>query len=403
MGDSVFTEAERTSQPLFRNLCSNGERYCDVFAISYVSMMSPTAVRLRSLWFQVHKWLGITLAILVIPISLTGAALVWHDWLDEKINPQRFPEVTAPLLEPSVYAAAGAKLALAGERVTTIRLPESKGAVQVVLTKPIPGSGRRTNAIAWIDPKTAEPIERVGSREGILSVMHVLHGSLMVPGIGRKIVGWIGVAMLISSLTGLWLWWPLKGSVRRGLRWNRRPDLNSNLHFQAGFWISLPLAVLSLTGVWISFPGFFSGARGGPPGTGPAVVEQANLTPEQALAAAQPLVAGSVTSISWPTDANPEWTVAIKGDGKPREVKVADADSSAQLVPAKPETLARTMRRIHDGTGMPLAWQIIIFVGGILPALLAVTGILMWLRMRRRRDRHRTSMAALSEAEALAN
>jgi len=68
-----------------------------------------------------------------------------------------------------------------------------------------------------------------------------------------------------------------------------------------------------------------------------------------------------------------------------------------------PETLSRTMRRIHDGTGMPLLWQIIIFIGGILPAILAVTGILMWLRMRRRRERHRTSMGALAEAEALAN
>jgi len=70
---------------------------------------------------------------------------------------------------------------------------------------------------------------------------------------------------------------------------------------------------------------------------------------------------------------------------------------------AKPETFARTMRQIHDGTGMPLLWQMIIFVGGILPALLALTGILMWLRMRRRRERHRTSMAALAEADALAN
>jgi uncharacterized iron-regulated membrane protein len=374
-----------------------------VFATSYVSIMSPTAVRLRSLWFQVHKWLGITLAILVIPISLTGAVLVWHDWVDEQINPQRYPEVTAPLLEPSAYAAAAKKIALPGERVTSVRLPEAKGAVEVVLTKPLPGGGRRTHARAWVDPNTAEPIERAGSREGILSVFHVLHGSLMVPGIGRKIVGLIGVAMLVSSLTGLWLWWPVKGSVRRGLRWNRRPDTNSNIHFQAGFWISLPLAVLSLTGMWISFPGFFGGVRGGPPGTGPAVLEQPNLSPEQAMAAARPLAPGSISSIAWPAEGSPQWTVTIKGDGKPREATVADSDASAALVPLKPETLMRTMRRIHDGTGMPLAWRIIIFVGGILPALLAVTGILMWLRMRRRRERHRTSMAALSEAEALAN
>ena len=53
----------------------------------------------------------------------------------------------------------------------------------------------------------------------------------------------------------------------------------------------------------------------------------------------------------------------------------------------KPETLARTMRRWHDGTGMGLTWQIIIFLGGIIPALLSVTGIIIWWRARKPRAR----------------
>jgi uncharacterized iron-regulated membrane protein len=31
---------------------------------------------------------------------------------------------------------------------------------------------------------------------------------------------------------------------------------------------------------------------------------------------------------------------------------------------------------------MGIVWQVIIFVGGVLPAALAVTGIIMWLRAR---------------------
>ena len=31
--------------------------------------------QLRAAWLQVHKWIGLTLAILIIPISLTGSAL----------------------------------------------------------------------------------------------------------------------------------------------------------------------------------------------------------------------------------------------------------------------------------------------------------------------------------------
>lgn len=359
-------------------------------------------IRLRSLWFQVHKWLGIALAILIIPLSLSGAALVWHDWLDEQVHPQRYAAEGAATLPASVYVANALKLAQPGERISTLIFPGESGSVQANLTKAAQGGGRPSRATVWLDPRTAAPIERGGSRDGILGTLHVLHGSLMVPGVGRQIVGWIGVAMLLSSLTGIWLWWPLKGSFTRGLRWSRRPDFNSNLHHTGGFWIAIPLAVLSATGVWISFPAVFNPANRPPSGPTQPLASPAQ-SPDEALAAAQLLVPGEAASIAWPTEKKAEWTVSVKGDGKPVDVIVKDSDATASVAPAKPETFARTMRRIHDGTGMGTAWQIIIFVGGILPAALAVTGILMWLRMRRRRGKHRRSAAAMAEAEALAN
>ena len=363
-------------------------------------------IRLRSLWFQIHKWLGIVLAILVIPISLSGAALVWHDWLDEQVNPQRYPAVTAPLLSPTAYVASASKLLQPGERITSLGFPgEERGSVQVTVTKPAKGGGRPQRAWVYLDPASAKPIERAGTGDGLVRVLHGLHGSLMVPGTGRQIVGWVGVAMLLSSLTGLWLWWPTKGRFTRGLRWRRRPDLNSNLHHMSGFWIALPLAVLSATGVWISFPAVFSGgAPGGPGGPGGAAqpLVETKLGADGALAAAQAIAAGQPATLGWPTEKKAEWTVSMRGAGKPQEVKVGEADAKASLVPAKPETLARTMRRIHDGTGMPVVWQIIIFIGGILPALLAVTGILMWLRMRRRRQRYRRMQAGATDIPAFA-
>src|SRR3546814_10092686 len=46
----------------------------------------------------------------------------------------------------------------------------------------------------------------------------LFRSSLMVPGVGRKIVGWLGVAMMISAFTGIWLWWPMVG------RWSKRSE-----------------------------------------------------------------------------------------------------------------------------------------------------------------------------------
>ena len=356
-------------------------------------MAGSTTLRLRKIWFQLHKWIGIALAILIIPISLTGSALVWHDWLDETLNPERTTSARATLA-PSAYEAAARRLISPGESLVSIALPDGEGAVVATASRPpAAGGGRPVRTILYLDPADGRLLDRASSNEGLVHVFHVLHGSLMVPGVGRQIVGWIGVAMLLSSLTGLWLWWPLTGSFRRGLRWKRQSTTSSNLHHLTGFWIALPLAMLSFTGAWISFPAFFAALSGDPAGPSPAErmrrmaatpLAETRLGVDGALAAAAPHATGPLAIVTWPTGQDPKWKLAYRRAGGNAEVTVADADGTARPPrPPQPETTARTMRRLHDGTGMGAVWQVIIFIGGIIPALLAVTGIMMWLRSRR--------------------
>ncbi len=371
----------------------------------------------RRLWFSIHKWIGILLAILVIPISLSGSALVWHDWLDETLNPGRYAvREGAPAAAPGVLAAAAAGYLADGERIASIRMPEHPGAPVLVGAARAPDPAAKPGArpvrtTLWLDPADGRLLDRAGSDEGAVRFLHVLHGSLMVPGVGRQIVGWIGVAMLISSLSGLYLWWPVTGSWRRGLRWKRQAATSANLHHQTGFWIVIPLAMLSFTGVWISFPAFFGPLSGAPAGGGPGrqpparPLAETRLTADQALAVARPLAGGRLISITLPTDKAADWKLSFEREGSPAEVEVADAGGAVTPPkPARAEPIARTMRRWHDGTGMGIVWQVIIFVGGIIPALLAVTGSMMWLNTRRwrggvdqRRRRKRTE--AMQPAE----
>ena len=357
-------------------------------------MISSTTLRLRSLWFQVHKWIGLLLAALIIPISLTGSALVWHDWLDETLNPQRYAvKGGEPALPPSAYAAAAQAALAPGERVASIRYPQGEGPILVAASRPPqPGQSRPARTNVWLDPADARLLDTASSDAGAVRVLHVLHGSLMVPGAGRQIVGWVGVAMCLSCLTGLWLWWPLGGSPRRGFGWKRQNSTSANLHHQMGFWVLLPLAMLSFTGAWISFPQFFGRFEASPPKAAAPdraramqarPLEHPAMTVDAVATLAQAHATGPLASINWPTDQAPAWKVGFVRDGGVAEVEVADAHREVTPPrPPRPETTARTMRRWHDGTGMGAVWQTIIFIGGLIPAALAVTGIIMWLRSR---------------------
>lgn len=375
-------------------------------------MAQSTTLRLRSLWLQIHKWIGLLLALLIIPISLSGSALVRHDWLDDTLNPQRAASGAATL-PPSAYQAAVARTLAPGERLVSLRYPDEEGpVVATVAQAPAKNArgGRPVRTLLWLHPADGRLLDKARSDAGAVRFLHVLHGSLTVPGVGRQIVGWVGVFMLLSSLTGLWLWWPLRGKWTRGLRWRRQNSTNANLHHQTGFWIAIPLAMLSFTGAWISFPAFFGAISGAPQQQGADRARGMQARPlaetatnaDAALDTAKAHATGALLTIAWPTDQAPEWKIGFAREGGPAEVKVADSDAKATPPgPIRPEAIARTMRRWHDGSGMGPVWQIVIFLGGIAPALLAVTGIVMWLRSRgwRAKLKQRRRFGGLAAAE----
>ena len=110
------------------------------------------------------------------------------------------------------------------------------------------------------------------------------------------------------------------------------------------------------------------------------------MTPDQAAAAARAVAPGAeLVSVTWPTAKKAEWSMRMQPEGlMARTVSVDDRTGAAKLDKA-PDAAARTarlMRVVHDGNGMGVFWQAIIFLGGIAPAVLGVTGVLMWIRNR---------------------
>ena len=102
-----------------------------------------TKIGLRNAWFQVHKWIGLALAILIVPLCVTGAALVWDEALDHGLNPQRYAVSGGQQVDPQLYVQA-AKAALApGDRISSLTLPDGDGPVIVAAT---PGGSANNTA-----------------------------------------------------------------------------------------------------------------------------------------------------------------------------------------------------------------------------------------------------------------
>ena len=364
---------------------------------------TSTAANLRRLWLNVHLWIGVGLLVLLIPVGLSGSILVWHGAVDRALYSQRY-EVSGPASQPPSTYLGVAKAAF-GDRATptSLRLPDKAGdPVTVVgrLAGPPAANGRPRQLTAWIDPATARVLDTGEINQSFTGVLHRLHGSLLIsaPGLGRKIVGWLGWAMTVSCLTGLWLWWPRKGSPVKGLRWRRSSSTLTNLHHMFGFWILIPLLVVSLTGVYISFPKTSHALFGAPPPASrpagramPRPLKTPNLTADQVFAkAVQTSPGAALSSMTLPTEGKKSvWKVEL-AQGPPVEVD----DRTGQAVASRPERpggagpdpLSRLMRKVHDGAETPLVWQILVFLTGIAPALLGVTGVVMWLRRKSRTD-----------------
>lgn len=411
--------------------------------------------RLRRFWLDVHLWIGVGLFVVLVPLGLSGSFLVWDRPIDRAVlHPHRYAVTGEARLPASAYLEA-ARAAFGDKAVPQqVRFPESK-ADPIIVTGRIagpPAGGRPRTLTAWVDPGTAKVLDTAETRNEFIGVMHNLHGNLMVPGIGRKIVGWLGWAMFVSSVTGLWLWWPRNGAVLKALRWRRSPSTLFNLHHMVGFWICVPLAVLSLTGVYISFPktshalfgvpppagppgaeapkggegkagemrreggprdgegkggegkggdakggerkgGGEGRAPGGPGGGQAAPLAKTDLSIDAAIAAARAEAPGAEpTQVTLPTAGrNPSWRIQMKTPGQEQAAAIRVGDRTGEAGPARgpqqgqQDPLSRWMREVHDGTDTGIVWQTIIFVGGVAPFLLGVSGTIMWLRRRERR------------------
>ncbi len=355
----------------------------------------------RHAFFTVHLWVGLVLGLLCAALGLSGSLLVYDGAVNALLDPPPFATTAgAPLplamIADAAREAAQAKGIMPGQ--LQISLPHKPteaamvrvGQINVMGNLGVQNGPRRRGLQVFVDPVSGQVLDtrtRIGA--GIVRFAHQLHGNFLLGRDGRRIVvGGLGVAMLALGISGLVLWWPRRGQwkhaffVRRtaqGLRFHRE------LHAATGIWIFVIFMIVSYSGLVLSWP-VWLGPERAPPAPQLTVGTSAPIGPDRALMLAKAAMPGAQPdSVTIPAHFTQPITVGfLKHDAVRANVLVDPWTDKVIAVRDNSSSLLAWMRPLHEGTGLGSIYRFLVFLSGLVPTLFVVTGIIMWVKKRRR-------------------
>ena len=165
-------------------------------------MSSTPPALARRVFRQVHLWLGVGLGVLLIPIALSGAVLVFDDEIDA-------------LLRPNLYAVTGAKIgapidlflkqatdAVPGGTASAVRF--ATGGPVIVIVRPAEGGGMSSRErgqqvdgaprggpprfeMVYLDPPTAKALGVAAFGDSLVGFVRRFHENLAHSAMGRPL------------------------------------------------------------------------------------------------------------------------------------------------------------------------------------------------------------------------
>lgn len=395
------------------------------FVSDSMSPSASTAHRypLKTLWLRTHLYLGLFGGALFVLMSLTGSFLVFYKAIDEWLHPRELTTTSTGMYRPLQEIVSAAQGTVpSGGWLDSISMPEHEHGVYYAWYKVPTGKAAqfRWHQVA-IDPYAATVLSRDREWGGYLvSFVYELHQSLVMDEPGETILGFVGMCLLLSILTGLYLWWPRPGRLRQALTFTSGGSTIRRYyhwHKLSGFYSALILGMLALTGIYLEFSDYvvpivrlFSPVQEflqeeplqSTPisGTRPVSIDQVVFTARQIFPH------GELRFIGFPYGKTGVYQLTFR---QPDEVLKSSGSSQIWLDQyggtvlrvvdwhrfTGGETFLAWLFPLHNGEAFGLIGRWIVFVCGFVPLILYVTGLRMWWLKRTAHQRQKTPDARM--------
>ncbi|WOE40854.1 sulfite reductase flavoprotein subunit alpha [Acinetobacter chinensis] len=394
---------------------------------------------LKKIFFQIHWFLGITAGLILSIMGVTGAIYSYEQPIQKWMNPASY----------TVQAESHAKLSPAQiyQHFQTTQ-PEMKINSITIASSPTESSsiniekeGARKGYNMMINPYSAEVLPEIKGRD-FFQFIQQLHRNLTVGPVGKQITGACTLILIFFVLSGLYLRWPKKHSIKQWLA--VKPKLKGrnflwDLHAVAGTWVIIFYLMLACTGLYWSYDWWRNGmfavlgvekpqaemqAKGGKENKKADQHKQQNhekdkkgLAPEQISYALTQSWTGFNAQIQRPystltlnipkkSDGNVELSFvdAVPQHERARNKATYNYQSSSiqkiELYEDKQlnEKIMSSMLPVHRGSFFGPVYQFLAAVAALIMPLFFVTG---WMLYLKRRKQKKLTLAARNSSAAV--
>ena len=268
--------------------------------------------------------------------------------------------------------------------------------------------------VVAVDPSTARALSDRRWGAFFVSFIYELHQELLLGKPGEVFVGILSLFLLLSIGTGLYLWWPAPGKIRRALSFQSGGSpirRQYDVHKLGGLAGALLLTLLAVTGFYLEFPEIVTSvvrwvspvrdASTDPQPQSEPAASSIGIPPERAVAIARTTLPDAQPMwIGLPQHARDSYSVGLR---QPEEVRQAGGQSEVWIDQytgavlrvtdwrqfTAGETLLSWLFPLHNGEAFGLGGRWMIFGAGFTPLLLYVTALRMWWLKRVAHTRRR--------------
>ncbi|MCB5186276.1 PepSY domain-containing protein [Methylobacillus gramineus] len=359
----------------------------------------------RRLWLTVHLYLGLSLGLVFVLMGLTGSFLVFYTKIDNLLNPPtQAIQSTSP---PSPQAIIDKLKASYPDREAgwRIELPMHPGdPVMARYLKPRETQGSDfAPLVVILDPATLDISSSRLWGTFASTWIYDLHYTLLLDTSGKTVLAILSIFILISLLSGIYLWWPQAGNFRSALTYRPHAHMLRRIydwHKLAGLYGLIVLLMLTVTGIMLERPDWFEGMLGTKvgmqhmgsmpaPAAGSHPAPKASVSLDQmAQTALQQFPGSELRWIYTPDSDQGQYQFRLYQPGEPGHrfpKTIVWINHSGQVVNIRDyfadnpgDKIMNWLHPLHNGEALGLTGRWIIVISGLLPLVLFTTGFLRW-------------------------